>query len=430
MAAHAQTAIFPAQAGSGIGPRAHMVIAALYLVIVFMLFTMSSSVLWEFGLNHNGVTGSVASKIHPATYLTFLTVGFLFIARPNPAAFPVALVTRHPGALAFLAATLLLGAYIALDGRKGIATIFETYLLAAFIPIMVAELDERDIVRVEKLLHVLLAANAFLGLFEYLVNYRVFPFRFDGALFEWDTRSTALIGHPLENAQITGIYIMMLLAGGGANMPKLLRPAAILLQMAVLIPFGGRTALLLTLAMASLWLIPRALHFMRGGRASLLVYAAIATFLPLLLFAGAVFAMTGFFDIMADRFADDGGSAKTRLEMFEVFGKLSWHDVVVGASPEVIDSIRRSMGLEMGIENPVVRLILYQGAILTALLIAGFTLFMIEIARRLRPGYGMAMLFFVLIVNSYESIANKTIALAQFIVLLMAMFPRQQGAAR
>ncbi len=223
---------------------------------------------------------------------------------------------------------------------------------------------------------------------------------------------------------------MMLLAGGGANMPRLLRPAAILLQMAALIPFGGRTAMSLTVVMTVLWMLPRALHFIRGGRVSLLVYAAIATFLPLLLFAGAIFAWAGFFDIMTDRFADDSGSAKTRLEMFEVFGRLSWQDVLVGASPEVIDSIRRSMGLEMGIENPIVRLILYQGVIFAGLLIAGFTLFMIEITGRLRAGYGMAMLFFVLIVNSYESIANKTIALAQFIVLLMAMFPKMQSNDR
>ena len=40
-------------------------------------------------------------------------------------------------------------------------------------------------------------------------------------------------------------------------MPKSLRPAAILLQLAALVPFGGRTALLLTLAMTALWLVPR-----------------------------------------------------------------------------------------------------------------------------------------------------------------------------
>src|SRR3989442_64108 len=81
------------------------------------------------------------------------------------------------------------------------------------------------------------------------IGYRFFPFRFEGVELEWDMRSTGLSGHPLENAQLTSIYIMALLAGGGMSMPPALRPAAVLLQLAALVPFGGRTAMLLTLAM-------------------------------------------------------------------------------------------------------------------------------------------------------------------------------------
>ena len=147
-----------------------------------------------------------------------------------------------------------------LDGRKGIATIFDTYLLAIIVALIAAELETRDFTRVEKLIHVLLAANALLALAEYALNTKVFPFRFEGVALDWDNRSNGLLGHPLENAQMTGLYIMVLLAGGGASMPKSLRPAAILLQLAALVPFGGRTALLLTLAMTALWLVPRVLQ--------------------------------------------------------------------------------------------------------------------------------------------------------------------------
>jgi hypothetical protein len=103
-------------------------------------------------------------------------------------------------------------------------------------------------------------------------------------------------------------------------------------------------------------------------------------------------------------------------------------EIFIGANNDVIDSLRNSRGLEWGIENPVVRLLLYQGVVFTAFLIAGFVLFLVEIARRLAPGYGMAMIFFLVIINSYESISNKTVGLAQFIVLLLAMFPRAERA--
>jgi hypothetical protein len=413
-------------AARGTGQLAHAVIGGLFLLIVFLLFAVSSGVLGRLGINHGGITGAVASKIHPATYSAFLTLALLMIARRNPASFFASAVTRQPGTLAFLVAILMLAAYIGLDGRKGIATIFDTYLLAVAAALIAAELEPRDLVRVEKLIHVLLAANAALALFEYAIGYRFFPFRFEGVELEWDMRSTGLSGHPLENAQLTAVYIMALLAGGGASMPPALRPAAVLLQLAAMVPFGGRTATLLTLVMMTLWLVPRIVHLLRGGRMSLLALASGAILVPVLALMVGAIAAGGFFDLLLDRFVDDSGSAKTRLEMFEIFSQLSAHDILVGANPDMIDSIRRSLGLELGIENPVVRLLLYQGAIFTGFLIAGLTLFIVEIVHRLRPGYGMALIAFVIIVNSYESISNKTVGLAQFVVLMIAMFHQSE----
>ena len=40
----------------------------------------------------------------------------------------------------------------------------------------------------------------------------------------------------------------------------------------------------------------------------------------------------------------------------------------------------------------------------------------------------MAMIFFLVIINSYESISNKTLGLAQFVVLLLVMFPKPKKA--
>jgi hypothetical protein len=428
MGISAQTAAaFPAQRAGGArstGRLAHAFIAGLFLLIVLLLFTLPSGLLWDLGINYNGVTGSIASKIHPATYLTYFTFALLIVARRNPASFFVIFITRHPGALAFMLATLMLGAYIMLDGRKGIATVFDAYLIAAMLPVIAAELDTRDVARVEKLLHALLAINALLGLFEYAIDYRVFPTRFEGVTLELDRRSNGLLGHPLENAQLTGVYILTLLAGGGAAMPKALRPAAILLQLAAMVPFGGRTALLLTLALMALWLLPRLIGVLRGTRLSLPAFAAIAVVVPVLALGAGLFAAGGFFDILLDRFADDGGSAKTRLEMFEIFNRLSAREILVGASSDMIDSIRHTLGLEWGIENPVVRLVLYQGLIFTAFLLASFVLFMTEIARRLRRGSAMAFILFLVVLNSYESIANKSLVLAQFVILMLAMFRR------
>jgi hypothetical protein len=402
--------------------KPRVIIANLFLVIVALLFAVSGGLLWYFGINYDGVTGAIASKIHPATYLAMLTLALLIVARRNPASYLVQLITEHPGTLAFLLATMLLGAYIALDGRKGITTVIDTYLMSIALVLIASSLDSRDLRRAEKFIHVIMAVNAALALVEYALDHRFFPYRFEGLAFEWDKRSGALFGHPLENALITGTYIMALLAGGGTALPKSLRVPMVLLQFAALVPFGGRTSLLLTFAMSTLWLVPPMVRVLRGQRVSLLVFAAVATITPLLCLVLGAASVGGFFDVFTERFVDDGGSAESRLAMFEIFDQLSIHDILLGGGADLIDSIRRTMGLEWGIENPVVRLLLYQGVIFTSFLVVGFVLFLWEIARSLRPGYAMAFVFFVIVINSYESISNKSASLARFSILMLTMF--------
>jgi hypothetical protein len=402
---------------------ARPVVAGLFTLTVVAMFTLSGGVLWSLGLNYNGLTGAMASKIHPATYAAILSFVALVLARRNPAAFVPLAATRHPGALAFLLAALALGLVIVLDGRRGIATIFDTYVLAALVGMVAAELDERALSRLETLLHLMLAANAALAIAEYLAGHRLFPYRFEGETFGWDTRSTALIGHPLENALITGSYLMILLAGGG-GLPRLLRLPAILLQLAALIPFGGRTALLMTMAMLAFAGLLQVVALLRGARMSLPALALAAAGLPLAVLAVAAGAAGGFFDLIAERFVSDGGSAQARLQMLDLINQLSLRDLLMGSQSAFVDSARRSQGLELGIENPLVRLVIYQGAILTGLLLTGLALFLIEVGRRLRPGAAMAFVFFLVVANSFESIANKTLALAQFVVLLAVLMRR------
>jgi hypothetical protein len=403
---------------------ARPVVAGLFTLTVIAMFTLSGGVLWSLGLNYNGLTGAMASKIHPATYAAILSFVALVLARRNPAAFGPVAITRHPGALAFLLAALALGLVIVLDGRRGIATIFDTYVLAALVAMVVAELDERARSRLEALLHLMLAANAALAIGEYFLGHRLFPYRFEGTTFDWDTRSTALIGHPLENALITGSYLMILLAGGGSGLPRLLRLPAILLQLAALIPFGGRTALLMTMAMLAFTGLNQLLALLRGARMSLPALALAAASLPLVVLAIGAIAAGGFFDLIAERFISDGGSARARLQMLDLIGRLSLRDLLMGSQSAFVDAARRSQGLELGIENPLVRLVVYQGAILTGLLMVGLALFLIEVGRRLRPGAAMAFVFFLVVANSFESIANKTLVLAQFVLLLAVLLRR------
>src|SRR4029077_6707685 len=78
-------------------PVAAALIGGLFFVVVVLVFAGSSGILRALGINHGGVTGSVVSKIHPATYLAFATVALIVLARRNPASFFVNLITPRPG---------------------------------------------------------------------------------------------------------------------------------------------------------------------------------------------------------------------------------------------------------------------------------------------------------------------------------------------
>ena len=136
----------------------------------------------------------------------------------------------------------------------------------------------------------------------------------------------------------------------------------------------------------------------------------------------AALALGGFFDKLALRFVSDGGSAHARLEMLALFERIPLRDLMFGPDTEFVETLRRVSGLEWGIENPVVRMLLYQGAFMTALITLAVVLFVAEIVRRCRPGTVLPVLGFALLVNTSESLASKTTLLAKFAILMLALY--------
>ena len=403
-------------------PAVHYAAYALFCLIALVLFSVSGGVLSELGITYDGLTGAMASKVHPATYLAIATFGLALCVRTDPVAYAIRVLTQNPGAVVLLAVSLVLATVIVLYDRNGIAAVFNTYLLAVFVVLLSTDLRDYELRRVERLIHVLLGVNAVLALIEYAVGQRAFPYMFDGLAFEWDERSTALLGHPLENALITGSYLMVLLAGGGPALNRHLRIPMMVLQLAALVAFGGRSALTIAICVVAAISAFRVAQFLLGRRVPFPVMVAMP--LALAIAAGVVALLVGggFFDLISDRFADDGGSANARLGMFEIFSYLSPGSIIIGPDPDLIDSIRRTNGLEWGIENPIVRTLLYQGAGLTILLFAALGYFLFDLRRKLRPGTALPILYFLVIINSFESVANRTLTLAQFAMLMLTMF--------
>lgn len=401
------------------------------LATVLVLFAVSGGMLWLVGYNYDGLSGGSLTKIHPFTYMIVALFGWSVLISGDPVGRTVHLANQRPASLLMALTTVALLILFVLREGSGLAGLLDTFLGASLLVMLLSDADERLMARLETLLHAVMTVNALMGLGEFATKKLLFPYRFDGAVFETDTRSSALQGHPLVNATMTACYLMALLTGG-RSLSSGLKFAFIGLQAAALVVFGGRTALLCSLAFGGSYGIVALLRQLRSGRVPLLGAAAGVVLLTLAPVAiGALWA-AGFFDALIVRFISDGGSANARKEMFELIYALPLRDLIVGPDIAWVDTLRRVNGLEWGIENPFIRMTLYQGAVVTFIVTVVFGLFTYEIARQCHRGIWLPMVVWLILLNGAESIASKTTMPAKFAIILLCMYrkPRPAGTER
>jgi hypothetical protein len=399
---------------------------------VAILFGVSGGVLWYIGYNYDGVSGSPLTKIHPFSYLIFALALWRSMAFGNPIGYGALVASRKPAAAFLFVVASVLFAATAANGGPGLAGYADTYVAPALLTFLLVEINEDDVDRLTLVLHVAMTANALLGIWEFVSQTLWFPYRLDGEPFASDTRSSALQGHPLVNASLTAIYVLSLL-GGARSVPSGLKLAMVALQCAALVVFGGRSAMVVTAVLGGVYLLRLAFGALRARRVSLpgaAVAMAILAVVP-----SAVFALiyAGYLDKIFMRFVSDGGSANARVEMFELLSHFSLRDLVVGPDVAYVDSLRRIYGLEWGIENPIVRMVLYQGGAVAFLILISVVLFFRELLRDRERGYGLAILAMAILLNTSESIAAKTTFVAKIVMVVVCLFrpaPQSLGTSR
>ncbi|WP_246672237.1 MULTISPECIES: VpsF family polysaccharide biosynthesis protein [unclassified Mesorhizobium] len=395
-------------------------------VAVLLLFSVSGGMLWLAGYNYDGLQGSPLSKIHPSTYLFVLVFVWRSCTFGNPAGYVVHVTNKRPATTLMAVISTVLLFVVILRQRPGMAGMIDTFVAPALLVLLLSEDDEKTFARLQTVIHVVMTVNALLALFEFGTKHLVFPYRFDGAVFVNDLRSTALQGHPLSNATVTSIYVLSLLSGS-RSLPTPLRLALVGLQFCALVVFGGRSGMVLTILLGGVYLLVRGVAHLTTGRVNLLGAALVIMLAALLPLALALAGYYGFFDALLERFVSDSGSANARVEMFDLFRHLELRDLIVGPDIDLLDSMRRISGLEQGIENPILRLTLYQGAFFTLLIFFGFALFMHEVARRCHSGIWLPMLGWLILLNTSESIASKTTLMTKFVVIALALYRPVRG---
>ena len=409
------------RANGAIAAAGQGVVTAIVTLAIGVLFMVSAMLLFNFGINYEAAGGSLFEKVHPGSWLVFLAFALSMFAGGEPARHLDGIVARQPGLSVFFVTWLVLLAQAVLVQKAPFTPLIDTFLMPMALLVLLRATGDAGKRRIAMLIHAFYAANALLGLYEFLSGYRLTPYVAGTLLVEADWRSTAFFGHPLANAILTGSYVVAICAGGARELPPVLRPAMVGLQMAAMIAFGGRSSLVTMLLFVAVAAAAQTTRFIGGARLRLPAAALVALALPLAIGALALAFDSGFFDKLLLRFADDNGSAKARLIMIHLFDVIPLPDLLLGPDQNWIGSLQRLEGIEYGLESFWLATILTYGAIVAVIFFAGLFAFCRDLVAGSKSGSFQVLLFFFIVASTSVSLSAKTPVFGLIVAIMLVL---------
>lgn len=404
-------------------------IHAIALLVMTMQITISPMMLHMIGWNYDGLGGNAFHRFHPATYV-ILILFFLVALRDGN---PVASIYNGFASDLRLSMFFLVWLFVLIHGTLNqqlpVTALSDTFLMPMLMLVVFRRLNQTTRQMMERIVHTVFVINALLGLAEMLLGFRLTTYYAGGIIITDDWRSTALLGHPLANALLTGCYVIMLMLGGGPMLKGAQRPLMIGLQFAGMISFGGRASLVLLVAFAGAYALLATYRFLAGERIPLRQLAAIGLASPVIIGALGMLIQLGFFDKFIQRFVEDNGSAKARVVMFDLFDGFTWTEILLGPNQDFLTYFVHINRLEFGIESVWVAFSLYYGIIPGILFFAGLFLFFGSIVSECKTKAWFVIVYFLLINTTFLGMAGKSIKVTSLCLILMLMLPKGQPRA-
>jgi hypothetical protein len=388
------------------------VLMALIVLALALMLLLPSPLLAEYTDYAKPGGGNPFFKIHFYSYTLFLALLLVF-ACMGPVRFVSKQMQSHPGVIQFALVIMLCTAVtVALRGVGGVAYMVDTQFAAPLAAMLVFLLDENRRRKLTTLLIYFVTLNAAVGIVERLANVHLFIGKdFDSEYF----RATAFLGHPLHNALITSSMMFVVLA-----MPwSAWRKATVLsICMAGILAFGARSAFSTTILIG----IAAALFF--GGRALLrgeMRPSTLAAAPWIAVLAMAVGSALTFGTVLGERIvslAKFEGSAQARVYAFDIFNSLNVNDILYGVDDRKIGEILELDRNVRILENCWIAILLTLGALLFIVFVLSLLGFLTSIARGRGAIAFFAILNFLLVASTSNSLSVKSPALALFAVAL------------
>jgi hypothetical protein len=395
---------------------------------VLTALTISPSLMTHWKIQYVTAGGSFYEKLHPATYFTALALGLALLRNANPVQELIRiLATSRAIPLYILCWLFLLAQTIQLE--RPFTGIVDTFLLPLLIALAIWQTPAWGRKPLTVLLHLLILLNITIGYYEYFAGQRIIPLTLGNVLVLGEWRSAALLGHPLTASGLVAGYALALILRPQICPQPVLRLPLIALSLASLMVFGGRTALVTTLAIIGLAAAFAMFRMMRGNRVPLAVL--IAGFGVLLIGGAAIFALMdlGFFDKMLLRFSSDKGSASARVATLDLLSHLDWNEILFAPTVSRANALQSALGLDYGIENFWIACIVQFGLVQTTLITMALAAFFAMLLRRSSGAAYALVVLIAIIAASSVSFSSKNIQLSQFVILITLLLPRSGASA-
>jgi len=403
------------------------------MAVLGIFLSVSPFLLENFGWAYGSPGGNLIEKIHPATWVLFAVLFFSACARGNPLSALVQAAHAHAAVMIYAAAVFMLIVQAIVILRQPFTMYIDTFLapIAAFL--LLYRLPEGRGRRLALLIHALFFINAVIGIAEFLFGFRLTPFVIEGVEFGAEWRSSALLGHPLSNALMTGCYVLALAVGAGREMPPFIRLSVFAVTALSMAVFGGRAATLILIVFLALLGLKKLLAILGGRRFDLRGIWFLLLAIPVAVIGFSLIYDGGFFDRFLSRIIDDDGSAGTRLAMLHLFQHLSWYDLFVGPDPSHLKTYTTIYGLELGIESFWLAMVMVNGLLVALPFFAALLLFCSAVARAAKrtPSLWVFASFFA-VASASLSLSAKTPDFTILVIMILVLFRKpwmQDGAA-
>ncbi|MEB2844604.1 hypothetical protein GAO09_03225 [Rhizobiales bacterium RZME27] len=392
-------------------------IAILFFLLVsgVLLFRLlMTSPLMNMVVPYTSEGGAFYAKFHLGTYLIIALLSVsLFTRRISLRGDDIALfrfLILHAGLLAGLMIYVIA---ISRIGATGI--LVDTYLAACLVAILMMTLPHHGRRLLGTLFVIVLTASALLAIGEAVVQRRLMPFTESEPYF----RATGLTGHPLS----LGAYCV--LAIGFALLtrwPIWVRLVTVALIFFGCVASGARTALVLASLeiVLLLFLVRWPKLSERDERKAKRLAFLVAAVMGGVLFAGLLAG--GFLSRFQGASTD--GNFMARIDIYRIFGFVSWKDIMLGMSPQMLlETVREKLRLPYIESAPV--LIVLQAGLPAAIVL---TVIVIRLILRLLHGAAMpakiATAVFLIGELSNNALATKNGDVILLFVLIMAFRAR------